>query len=562
MSDDKYESHIKAVLSECSDADPEAVKLAFVKYEEEFYIPPQDALRSIIRRFQGEKEVNSPSTITSNQVRSTKKVKALSELSGEDRDIEIEVEVISHNVREQTIRGEQKNIAFGLIEDNPWGEGTQRTRWEYKDWGPNSNITPGSVIRIEGASVNEYQGRMSLNINQSTRIAVLREGTRPVNDPGEPININDLPKEGYVCLVGRVLSSRNDQIHRKDGSGSIDVVRGRIADESGTIGFLSWEPFEHEVGSLIKIDGSQVRTFRDTPELNFGRTTKIEPYHDANFADAEKLNSQNVMTISQLTDGSRDVETIVQIIDWEKRSFTRDGEEKHLWSGQIADPTGKCRMSAWEELPIESSKLPITIKLKGVRVRAWQGIPDITVDGADQVEILEQTPWDDSIDLKEHIVEVDLDEVTSSSSRVGISTEGVVVSVRDDSGMIMRCSECRRVLKDDECSTHGSVKGTKDIRVRLVLDSGRTTASLLLNKEASLNLVNMTEKDMESEIKSNGQMEFVQMLRNKFLGRKLKANGRSIVDDQGAMILAESSSVIDEESSLIATEVRAKWGVN
>mgnify|MGYP000648311901 CR=1 FL=1 len=61
MSDDKYESHIKAVLSECPDADIDEVKASFKKYEEEFYIPPQDALRSIVRRFQGEKQTTSPS---------------------------------------------------------------------------------------------------------------------------------------------------------------------------------------------------------------------------------------------------------------------------------------------------------------------------------------------------------------------------------------------------------------------------------------------------------------------------------------------------------------------
>ena len=45
LSDDKYESHIKAVLSECPDANTDEIRAAFVKYEEEFYIPPQDALR-------------------------------------------------------------------------------------------------------------------------------------------------------------------------------------------------------------------------------------------------------------------------------------------------------------------------------------------------------------------------------------------------------------------------------------------------------------------------------------------------------------------------------------
>ena len=562
MSDEKYETHIKAVLSECPDADKDEIREAFEKYENEFYIPPQDALRSIIRRFKGDMAPSTTNNSNSNDsTKVTKKVASLSELSSTDRDVEIEVEIISHNLREQTIRGEQKQIAFGLLEDSPWDEGSQRTRWEYKDWGPNSNITPGSVVRIEGASVNEYQGRMSLNINQSTRIAVLREGTRPVVAPGEPIEINNIPKDGYICVVGRILSSRPDQIHRKDGSGSIDVVRGRIADETGTIGFLSWEPFEHEVGTLVKIDGAQVRTFRDTPELNFGRTTKVEVYHDSNFADADSLLQQNILTISQLRDGSRDVETIVQLTEWTKRSFVRDGQEKFLWSGQIADPSGKCRMSAWEELPIESSDLPVTVKLKGVRVRSWQGIPDITVDKAVQVEILESTPWDSSIDLTNHVVEVELSELVNGSSRVGISTKGIVASVREDCGIIMRCTQCRRVLKDGICAQHGNDSGNQDVRLRLVIDDGKSTSSLLINKEATLELLGTTEKDIVSEIDSNGQMEFVQSLRKKLLGKQVIASGRAIVDEQGAMVLADKTELVDLDPAMLATEIRAKWGV-
>ena len=564
MSDDKYESHIKAVLSECPEANTDDIKAAFIKYEEEFYIPPQDALRSIIRRFQGDK---APKTTEGNsqQTRQTKKVASLSELTSTDKDVEIEVEVISHNLREQSIRGEQKQIAFGMLEDNPWEDGGTRVRWEYKDWGPNTNITPGSIVRIEGASVNDYQGKMSLNINQGARVAVLREGTRPVIQPGEPIDIAEIPADGYICIVGRVLSSREDQIHRKDGSGSIDVVRGRIADETGTIGFLSWEPFSHEVGSLIKIEGAQVKTFRDTPELNFGRTTKIESFHDANFANIEKLNTQNMKTISKLTDGARDVEAVVQITEWEKRTFTKDGEERHLWSGQIADPTGRCRMSAWQELPFESSDLPITVKLTGVRVRAWQGIPDITVDKAEQVEILDNTPWDEAIDLENHVVDVELSELVNSASRVGISTSGTVVSVREDSGVIMRCIQCRRVTRDGECSSPacvGKVETQQDIRLRLVIDNGEVTASVLINKPAALELMNTSEDKMVSDIESEGKMEYVQSIRDYLLGRELIVGGRSIVDEQGAMILAERADISASDAAMLATEVRAEWGIN
>ena len=561
MSEEKYADYVAAVIKECADADPGEVAEAFKKYEEEFYIPPQDAMRSVVRRFQSGTSPGKSSTTNNRTSTPTKKVSALSELSGSDRDVEVEVKIITHNVRDQLIRGEERQIVFGMLEDDPWNEGTPGTRWDYKDWGPSPQLTAGSIVRLEGASVNEYNGKMSLNINQSTRVVVLKEGTGTTMATNDPVDVVDLPADGYVCVVGRVLASRPDQIHRKDGSGSIDVVRGRIADATGTIGFLSWEPFDHEVGALLKIDGAQVRSFRDTPELNFGRTTRIEVYHDAQFADLSTLAEQTVQTVAQLRDGSRDVDTVVQILEWNKRSFTRDGVEKFLWSGQIADPSGRCRMSAWEELPIESADLPVTVRLKGVRVRAWQGIPDITVDTAAQVEVLAAPPWDEAVDLSNHAVEVALTDVVAGPSRVGLKTEGMVVSVREDSGFIRRCTECRRVLRDGACFDHGVNEGTEDVRLRLVVDAaGSATAAVLVNKDASMAVLEMNEAAMRSQVDEMGEVGFVQAVRERLLGRNLTVNGRSIVDDQGAMILADAVALVGGDAQLRATELRTQWG--
>ena len=558
MSESKYADYVEAVQKECPDADATEIAEAFAKYEQEFYIPPQDAMRSVLRRSQSG---TSPApTGGGTTTRETKKVAGLSELTGSDRDVEIEVAIITHNIRDQMIRGEEKQIAFGMLEDNPWEENGQRTRWDYKDWGPHANLASGSIVRIEGASVNEYNGKMSLNINQSTRIVVLKEGVATTVASNDPIDIQAIPKEGYICVVGRVLACRPDQIHRKDGSGSIDVVRGRIADDTGTIGFLSWEPFEHEVGTLLKIDGAQVRSFRDTPELNFGRTTRIEVFHDTNFADLETLAESTKTKISGLRDGSRDVDAIVQITEITKRTFERDGEEKFLWSGQIADPTGRCRISIWDALPFEETDLPVTMEIRGARVRAWQGIPDITVDNADQLTVLDTPPWDEGMDLANHSVDVALTEVVSGPSRVGMKTNGLLVSVRDDSGFIMRCTECRRVLRDGACFDHGANEGTEDIRLRLVVDNDGATAAVLVNKDATLAALEMTHEDMKSKVDELGESGFVQLVREKMLGRRINVSGRSIVDEQGAMILADGFEIEQHDAQLRATELRTQWG--
>ncbi len=153
-------------------------------------------------------------------------------------------------------------------------------------------------------------------------------------------------------------------------------------------------------------------------------------------------------------------------------------------------------------------------------------------------------------------------ELTNSSSRVGISTEGTIVSVREDSGIIMRCSNCRRVLRDGECASCGSAESQQDVRLRLVIDNGENTASLLINKAASIKLTGLDEDKIAQKIESDGKMEFVQSLRDMMLGRVIKANGRTIVDEQGAMILADHVELNDADAGLLATEVRAKWGVN
>lgn len=564
MSD--YEAHVSEVIKQVPEADPEKVAEAFARYEKDFLIPPEDAMRSVLRRFQSDNgapvQSNQQSSGSQRQSLPIKKVERLSDLSADDRNVEIEVEIVTHNPRTTMVRGEEKIVPYGLIEDQPWSEGGTRTRWEYKDWGNNPNIAPGAVVRLEGVSVNEYQGRMSINVNQASRVVVLREGVRTVTTPGEPVDINMIKSEGSVTVVGRLLASRNDVIHRKDGSGSIDVVRGRIADDSGAIGFLSWEPFEHEIGSLLKIENAQIRVFRDTPEINIGGSSKIEIFHDSNFASAEDLVARSVSRIEDLRDGSRDVEIVLEIQKMIKRDFQgRDGEAKSVWSGDVADPTGKCRCSIWSEPPFDFESTPVVVRLKGVRVRAWQGIPDITVDNESQIEVLAAAPWGDDVDLANNVVDVELSDLSSGASRVGISTTGSVISIREDSGIIKRCPECRRVLRDGECATHGAQEGETDVRLRIVLDDGKSTISLIINKSASESLIGMKQDQISSHIVENGTMAFVQELRDLLLGKKLKASGRTIVDEQGAMLLSDDVELIEVDSVLAAAELRAKWGV-
>ena len=250
----RYAAQVTIVKQECPDADEKEIAEEFRRYEEEFLIPPEDALRSVVRKFQAAtgmelKQIAKPE-------RAEKKVDRFSDLDADDRNVTIEVAVISYTPRVQMVRGEERQVAFGWIEDNPWQSGDQRERWDFKDWGEQAeNLAPGSIVRLEGASVNEWNDKRSLNINRTTRVTVLKEGgAAAVQISDEPSSIDEASqREGFVNLVARLISSKPDVIVKRDGSGELNVVRGRLGDSSGTISFLSWVPLEHEPGTVMKL---------------------------------------------------------------------------------------------------------------------------------------------------------------------------------------------------------------------------------------------------------------------------------------------------------------------
>tara|TARA_Y100001970_G_scaffold292678_1_gene435087 strand:+ start:3105 stop:4796 length:1692 start_codon:yes stop_codon:yes gene_type:complete len=558
--DGKYKAQISVVKEECPDADEAEIINEFRRYEEEFLIPPEDALRSVLRKFQiaagvSTSEMNTPSRSSPPE----KKVTKFSELKEEDKNVTIEVSVISYVPKIQTIRGEERQIAYGRIEDNPWAG--ERERWDFTDWGDKSQkLPPGSIVRLEGVSVNFWNDRRSININRSSRVTILKEGGQAVTKPSdEPISVAEASNaEGIVNLVVRVISRKDDQIVKRDGSGTLDIVRGKIADSSGTIGFISWSDFNHEPGSLIKIDRATIRRFRDTPEINIGDLTKIESYHDNSFASIDELQSTNHFRISDLRDGARDVDITIQVENWQSRTFTNsDGEEKVVRSGDVMDPTGRCRLTAWCDISPQAGSF---IHLTGARVQYWQGSPDLVIDTEEQVVDLANPPWD-SIDPQNHWVDVDLTSIVSGGSRRGIRTSGNIVSLRPDCGIVMRCPDCRRVMRDGVCAEHGAQDGNEDLRFRLVIDNGVSNASLILGRDAVESFSQSNIDEIRDEINNKTSSGYVAELRNKYLARKVIVEGRSIVDKQGAMIMAESAKIDDRLAKDIANEIVSKWGV-
>ena len=556
-----YKQYVDVVLQECKGVDENEVATEFKKYEDEFLIPPDQSLRSIIRKFSPD---GSEGSLTQAEKWKSieKKVERFSELKADDRNITLEAHIVSFTPKKQMVRGEERQIAFGWIEDNPHKDSNQRERWDYTDWGGNhERLAPGSIVRIEGASVNEWKGNKSISINQSSRVTVLREGGPAVAvSADEPITLEEAKeREGFVNIIARLHECRDDKIVAKASGKEIPIVRGRLVDPSGTMTFVSWIPFSQEPGTLLKIDGASIRRFRNNPEINFNDGTKIELYRDSKFPKLEKLDDSLMSDISSIRDGMNDVRIILQIESWNSREFTNsDGEKKIVRSGDVLDPSGKSRLTCWCEFEGEIGSF---VELKNARVQSWMGSPDLVVDNIEQITLLDEAPWE-SIDPNSHWVEVGLVELASGGSRRGVTTKGSIVSVKDDCGIIERCPECRRVLRDGSCSEHGAQRGVEDLRIRLIVDNGLANASLVMAREPSEVFLQTKMEDVAMQISARGSGEFVSDIRNRLLGQEVSIWGRAMIDQQGAMIVCEKLEVVETEAEEYAEEIMSRWGVS
>lgn len=92
------------------------------------------------------------------------------------------------------------------------------------------------------------------------------------------------------------------------------------------------------------------------------------------------------------------------------------------------------------------------------------------------------------------------------------------------------------------------------------MDNDGVTAAVLVNKEATLAALEMTHDEMKAKIEELGDLGFVQLVRERLLGRRVSVSGRSIVDDQGAMVLADGFEIEQHDAQMRASELRAQWG--
>ncbi len=361
--------------------------------------------------------------------------------------------------------------------------------------------------------------------------------------------------EANVDVVAKIVYVETKNITVKGLNKTI--VSGILGDDTGTASFTVWEPgaVQLEKGSAYTFKNCYCKLWNDRVQINIGNRGRIETAMGVEFNvpnSGASLSASDVK-IGDIRDGMGSVNVTGKILSVEARKINSRGEEKIVFSGIMADETGKIQYSAWHDFEIKEGE---SISAKNCYIRAWKGIPQLNIGDRATVERIET---DIAVDAGES--QKTVADVTRIGGGLDITIEGVVVDVKNGSGLIKRCPTCNRSMFNGICSVHGTVEGVPDMRMKLVVDDGTGAIGAIVNRADTEKLTGISMTAAMGLAAARGEGVVIRELMGKILLRRIRITGNVMSDDFGPSMIVRSASDVEVdvqgEAEKLLSEVEA-----
>ncbi len=320
------------------------------------------------------------------------------------------------------------------------------------------------------------------------------------------------------------------------------IVSGILGDDTGTASFTVWEPgaVQLEKGSAYTFKNCYCKLWNDRVQINIGNRGRVESTIGVEFnvpnSGASSLSASDVK-IGDIRDGMGSVNVTGRIMSVEARKINSRGEEKIVFSGIMADETGKIQYSAWHDFELKEGE---SISAKNCYIRAWKGIPQLNIGDRAVVERLETEIQADAGESQKTVA-----DVTRIGGGLDITIEGVVVDVKNGSGLIKRCPTCNRSMFNGVCSVHGTVEGIPDMRMKLVVDDGTGAIGAVVNRADTEKLTGISMNAAMGLAAARGEGVVIRELMGKILLRRVRITGNVMSDDYGPSMIVRSASDVE-----------------
>jgi len=409
--------------------------------------------------------------------------------------------------------------------------------------------------------LRDFLENMKLEMDQAKRMVIKVMGGRPMASPaaGQDRKLDGLAlDEKSVNLVVRVVHVTEKEIEAQGTKKRI--YSGILGDETTTRPFTAWDAgaFKLSKGDVIKIENAYTTEWKGEPQVNLGRGARIAALPQSALPKVGRRSEMR--KIAELQDGMSGVGLSGRILGIERREVTVGEEKKTVFSGTLADQTGKTMFSSWHDFGLKEGD---AIRVSGGYTKSWRGILQFNFDDRSQLEKLDDFPA--AKDLSKPVMH-NIESLDRVASAVDIEVRGIVLDIRPGSGLIFRCPQCNRVLQAQSCREHGDVEGEPDLRVKAILDDGTGAMTVVCGRDVTEKLLGKNLDAVLKEIHGKKVVNYDTVrdrVAEMLVAKPVMVRGNATNDEFGLMLVSTelrflSMGVADDARAMLAEEEGAQ----
>ena len=406
--------------------------------------------------------------------------------------------------------------------------------------------------------LSSYLNVYRVSLDTAKRSIVKKHGGNPATlAVGVSKTLRELvPGEQSVNLLVRIVS-----VNEKDVTVEGETKRilyGILSDPTTTIPFTAWEPLPMTLakGDVVRVQNAYSKEYRGQVQVNFGfRTVVAKEAADAlpeykPGTGAPYVGRPTPVRVVDLREGASNVQVSARILSVERREVEVDGTPKAVFSGVLADETGKTQFSAWKDFGLADGEV---IRIDGAYVKSWRGIPQISFDERATITRLKPDLLP-PLDVLSASPRMWIEDLAERGGAADVTVRGILIDLREGSGLVYRCPECRRVLRKGACRLHGEVKGEPDLRVKAVLDDGSGALTAVFDRELTEALL---DKTLDACIEAARDAMSTDVVRDELadvlVAQPIEVRGDVTSDDYGLMMIVASAKMLKVD---VQTEAR------
>ena len=401
------------------------------------------------------------------------------------------------------------------------------------------------IERELGNYLNVYR----VSLDTAKRSIVKKHGGNPADlSLGITKTVRELvPGEQSVSLLARIVSVNEKEIETE--AGSKPILYGFLGDPTGTAPYTAWNPegLELAKGDVVRIVNAYTKEFKGRVEVHLGNRAVVTKEAADLLPPVEggrpsmPAGPVTAAKVVDLKEGLSNVGLTARVLSVEAREVNVAGEKKTVRSGVLADDSGKVQFSAWKDFGLSEGDV---LRIEGGYVKSWRGIPQLSFDERATVAKLAADALPPVAELAQS-PRMWIEDLAERGGGVDVTIRGILIDIKDGSGLVYRCPECRRVLRKNVCRIHGEVQGNADLRVKGVVDDGSGAITAVFGRELTELLLEKTIEECIAQAKEAMDQEVVRdELADLLIAQPVEVRGNVTSDDYGLMMIVDTARVL------------------